>query len=281
MDSLDRLGDLTGKTSGEILRDRAGSLGRYLAEATQPVAGMDTANPDGGSAAAKNLGRAAVARDIRKVYISPASIFAELKNKPTFGPSAQNYNAGTVLARRFYKLLKSGDLAGAKAIMRAAGVKSSHLELILWDGGAIHRRSRNKRGRIGRGFSPYVVSDAKAVKKYTADRQKNVGFAKSGWVHAAEEISGKKHGGTAAWIKAVHGPGKGRDMTGDLRNPRISLTNQVRYISAILDEKYELRAMGAFERSLQKEIAVKLEHLAKKEATLANRAGGNQQRRAA
>ncbi len=59
------------------------------------VSAANPENPDGGSLAARNMGRKAVARDLGRVYISPAKIFSQLKNW-------SNAKLGASIARQFY-----------------------------------------------------------------------------------------------------------------------------------------------------------------------------------
>lgn len=259
--SLERLAAATGREVGRMIRDRTPALGRYLAEATQPIAGMDTTTPDGGSAKARDLGRGAVQRDLRRVYVSSSAIYDALR---------KTGGAGQAVARAFYKKLKAGDLEGARQIMVRMGRSEASLTFANWDGGARHKRMRNSRGRVNKGNKPEVIGDFKAVKDYGKKVEKRVGFAKSGWINAAKQV---KTGGTvSAWIRNNTGPGMGQDETRDTDSPRVRLTNNVRYVSSILTEGNRIRAVNAFERSLTKEAEIALEYLARKEAALANAA---------
>ncbi len=259
-DSLSRLADLTGKSTGTIIKNRAPTLARYLAEATMPVAGLtqEGGDPDGISNIARDLGRAAVKGDIARIYASPSVVFDKLKKA-----------AGPKVARAFYAALKKGDFATARIICQTAGQAAiGRLDIITWDGGALHRRNRNKRGRVNRGRKPVLVNDPAALKKYVKEKQSLVGFAKSGWINAALSI--KPGGRIPAWIRNNKGPGVGRDETKDPTHPRIFLTNAVNYIDSILLPRYRNRAITSFSESLQKEIDIVLAKLAARETALAN-----------
>lgn len=260
-DSLARYADLVGKDTGQVIREKGPALGRYLAEATFPIAGMETSNPDGGSLAARNLGRDAVRRDIGRVYASPAKAYGEMKQQV-------NANGQPALANAFWRALKKGDLAYAEQLLRTSGVRGAGLTLTKWDGGALHQRKRNSRGRVGSGSKPVLVDDPKALKEYGKKIEKRVGFGKSAWINAARQI--KPGGRIAAWIAGQAGPGRGVDETRGTEYPKISMTNEVRYIRKILTSRYELRAVEAFGKSLDKEIRARLEYLAAKETARVN-----------
>jgi len=260
--SLTRLSEMTGKPVGSIIVNRTPTLARYLAEATMPIAGVDS-SPDGFSTKARDLGQGAVERDIRKVYVGSNRIYKELKNWA-------DAKTGNNLARGFYKFIKNKDYAGAQSILQRAGVRSKNLQFQPWDSGAQHQRARNRRGRVGRSYAPTIIDDPKAVDDYIKTVKKRVGFAKSGWTNAAKQIRAGG-GAVSAWIRNNSGPGVGQNLSQDPNNPRVLLTNQVNYITDILTEKYRLRAVGAFERSLGQEIHRVLEYLARKEAARANR----------
>jgi hypothetical protein len=137
--SLDQLANATGRTQGEILRSRAPTLARYLANATQPAKGAD-----GESLAVREIGREAVKFDISRVYVSPSLIYEELKNW-------SDAKVGKAMARQFYKAIKQGDIAGARAVIQRSGIKAKSLDIIAWDNGAAHKRSRNSKGRVAKG----------------------------------------------------------------------------------------------------------------------------------
>ena len=253
--SLDQLANATGRTQGEILRSRAPTLARYLANATQPAQGAD-----GESLSAREVGRKAVRRDISRAYTTPAKIYEELKNW-------NNAKVGKAMAREFYKAIKQGDIAGARAVIQRSGIKAKSLDIIAWDNGATHKRARNARGRVAKNHRPAIVTDAKKLKEYTKSREKKVGFAKSGWVTAGKQI--KSGGRFAAWMSQP-APGNGSDKTQNTESPAVSLTDRVSYVSAAIRPSYEKAATSSFVRSLVKETDAVLAKQAAKEQARAN-----------
>jgi len=260
--SLDGLAAATGRTQGEVLRAGASTFARYLAGNTMPVivSAANPENPDGGSLAARNMGRKAVARDLARVYISPAKIFSQLKNW-------SNAKLGASIARQFYKAIKSGNISEARSILRRSGISAQHLEIIDWDSGAHHRKSRNKYGRVQTSNKPVIVTDPKRIKEYVKAKQKLVGWAKSGWIAAGRQVNGK--GTASAWMSQP-APATGKDNTKNTETPSVSLTNRVSYAHAALREKYNASAGAGFVRTLVKQTDAILAKQAAKEQARVN-----------
>jgi hypothetical protein len=270
---LQRLSEVSGKSVGKIINDRAMTYARYLAFNTQPVANSDGSAisstnfiqnaPAGGSVKSKKLGQAAVDRDIRRVYTSAAKLINYLKRNFKNG-------SGKSIAGAFSAAVKAGRYIEAKNILRRANVPgASFLDVMAWDHGARHSRlKKNPRGRIPRGTKEVVVDLDKDIKTYSHTRQKMVGFTKSGWINAAKPISTRGSGSVAQWIKGQRGQGRGLDMTSDPNNPRIVLYNNVPWVSQCMSQRTFVRTVETFERILKQEIDAILKH----EADKANRA---------
>lgn len=249
---LDQLALELKKPVGEVLRERSGFFGRYLAEATFPIADVDTGKPDGGSKRARDIGQAAVKRDIARVYVPLSAMLAEIKR--TLGPK---------VSRAFAKLVKT-DPAAAERLLKSANFRGSQLAIMAWDGGALHQRKRNRRGGVNRGSKPVLVTDSAALKAYVRAKQLFVGFAKSGWINAVAQITTRGLGQVSKWIKGQAGPGSGEDRTNDESFPAVHLTNKVRYIQRAFDERRYGRVQKDFETSLAKSIDAELAALVRK-----------------
>ena len=258
LERIARLAEVTNKSIGQVFRDRAPTLARYLATATMPIAGLAR---DGGSAnglgkEAHTLGMKAVTRDVSRVYKSPNGIVSQI---------AQSYgNKGVGMARGFFGMMKRGEMVQAKALLSRAKVGGESVQIIEWDGGKRHKEARVK-GRVPKSTRAVVISDAKKLAEYTEMRRGNVGFAKAGWVNAASRM-GRTKTTIPRWIsKHTSAPGHGNDFTNDILAPRFELTNSVNYLSEILSERYLLMATASFERSLKKEVNIVVAKLAARE----------------
>lgn len=261
MKSLSGLMEKTGQDAGALLKKRAPLLAKYLAEATMPIAGLTKnpgeSNPDGISKAAHFLGMNAVTRDLGRVYKSPSVIHRSIKES--------NGEHGLAMAKGFTAFLKKGDLQQAKAILDRSGIAARQLEIIQWDGGTEHKKSRKQRGRVSENKKPKIVTDAAALKKYSDMRRKNVGFAKGGWINAGRTL-GKVNSEIPVWMKWHASPGAGKDFTDDVNHPRFELQNGVSYMTKIMPETYLVQATVAFERSLKQELVKIMNYIATKES---------------
>lgn len=249
IERMKRLALVTNRSVGEIIRERAPTLARYLATATMPIAGLsrDGGNADGFSKAAETLGKKAVTRDLGRVYVSPKTITRSL--------SESNGEHGEAMAKGFTKFLKKGELQSAKAILDRSGIAARQLTIVAWDGGDAHRKARNNRGRVPAARKPQITTDAVALRKYSDMRRKNVGFAKGGWINAAASV-GALPKSIPQWVKRHASPGSAKDMTSDGTNPRFELTDAVNYMTAIMGEKYLIQATESFDKSMRKEINI-------------------------
>jgi hypothetical protein len=262
MEGLSVLAAFRGITLAQILRDGAVMFARYLATATPPFttlpAGPGNAGGlDGGTLRARDVGRAAVRRDIGRVYISPSRIYDELSNW-------QAAKTGRSLANGYYRALKTGQIEEARSILRRAGSPSANLEHMAWDGGALHRKKQNKRGHINRGNRPAIVTDRLALKKYVVSIEKNVGFTKSGWITAASQISTRGLGQINGWIKTHRAPGYGEDRTENTAFPTIYLTNAVPWINHAIGKKFLSTASRSFEVNLAQMVQAGLDYYLRK-----------------
>lgn len=180
----------TGKTMREALDEEWPLLLRKVMDFTPP---FKTKGRPGVSDL--SVGRAAVAFDIYKTMrpFDPQQIRSKSLKRIVEQKDIAAFNA---LAARS----KSPILQGATAI---AFSKNEHL------------RQRNARGRVpGRDRNRVVLgSDVAALKRYVAEVQSRVGFAKSGWLKALQKV-----GGTAPSYVTRQGTAGG-DVIDDRNNP--------------------------------------------------------------
>ena len=148
--------------------------------------------------AAKKLGEAAVARDIRRVYATPGRIFLELKKV-----EGGDYAA----ARAFYAAAKKKKWAEANAILSRFPSLPSFMRqgLQAFDDGAEHDKRRNPRtGRVGSKVPSMFIADPRWVTRYIKERQKRVGLLASSLPAAAGSRFGKISG-VPSWVSRHQG----------------------------------------------------------------------------
>lgn len=262
---------LSGKTVPQLLRERAGLLGRLLASYTQPVAnadggalsakaGADNAGASGLSPEAKNLGRAAVSGDLARVYVLPAAVNQVIRE-----------GKGMNLARQFSGLMRAGKYGEAERFIRNLGIQGAALRVEPWDDGARHRRVRNRHGRVSKGAKPVITTNVTAAKAYRKKKLDMVGFSKSSWITAAQQINGAKGlSRIPAWIRKHNAPGRGIDRTqGQTTNPHVILESTLKW----MQDAFSARTTNAIFQIFGDLIVKDLEHAI--EALKAKAASGN------
>ena len=261
---LVNLAAILGKPIGQIIKERAVMMGRYLAEITPPV--VQQIGPlmegqegqfDGGSLNARNLQRFAIRRDIKRTYIGARAIFKRLNDS--------NGATGKAAAKAFWHAAKHGQLHEAKDILRKSGIKESSMPIIQFDGGAEHRRGRTRQGRVNKGRSQTIVLDTKALSEYTKKIEKRGGWTKAAWINAASQVSTVGMSRVKGWIK-VHSssPGTGEDRTSNTAFPAVYLTNAVPWVNVAVSAKTIASAERFFLNNLAKEVETQFSRIIKK-----------------
>lgn len=219
----------------DLLRREARLTAISLAKSSQPY---------GTGVRAQSLGVNAVARDINRIYATPAKAFRDIRD-PHF-------------AKAFWLLLEQGHTDRAIKILRDYGRTLGNVPWIRFDGGYLHLSHRDaKTGRVGKLRVPLaIVRNPKQLETYIGRKQKLVGFGKSGWADVARLLGGirglrAEDDITANWITRNGGQGNvliyrsGEDTV-------IRLTNRVRYAERILSPRDRAVAvMIARERLLE------------------------------
>lgn len=265
MKAFKDLGELCRKDAATIIIEHAVMLGRYLAESTAPFTettkqpGVATPEElrrfDGGSKDARKAGENAVSRDIGRVYKSSHLARDQMKKR---GPE------GEAMAKAFGGMLRRGEVGKAQELLKRSGIPMRGLQLAMFDGGEMHRRKRNARGRINAGTAPTLIMDWGKIKKYQKIIIANVGYAKSGWVNAARQISTRGIGQINGWIKSKPGSGTGIDATRNTNYPTIYLTNNVPWVKRAMPVSFMENAHESFGRSIKKEVIAVAYYLIKK-----------------
>ncbi|GAA5139389.1 hypothetical protein GCM10023213_19990 [Prosthecobacter algae] len=168
---------------------------------------------------AKKQGESAVQRDIYRVYATPRQAYDALKEVDIDS------------AKIFWALFRGGDFTGAGEILRNVGGRTfiATRSFAKFDEGVMHKRFRNKQGRITRQRVMMVVTDAAELKAYVKKMQGRVGLLSSGWVSAASKLGVR----LPAWITR-HGSGNGDiaiEMSGTEKMV-IVMKNRVKYGAA-------------------------------------------------
>jgi len=228
--NLTTYSQLTGKSMEDVVRSEMGSLARTILRYTPPTN--------------QKQGRDAVARDIRKLFTSPADLFptgaklAPLKK----AIDGKQWDAAVDIILRLDKF---------KKLTPANSVDTS-----------LHQRYRGKTGRVTTKSGPFVIiRDPAVLKAYVEKKQAEVGKAKASWLSAIQKYGASA---VAGWITR-HGSNEGA--------VKDTLTEGEGYVEAIainegavqLDARLNLvaRALANTEKALTIRLQKTLEKLAK------------------
>jgi hypothetical protein len=151
-----------------VLADQARGIMRQVVDITPP----GSQGVKGTTRAARAMGQTAVARDIRKLYGTPGDAYETIRQR------------NSDLAAGFWKQLKEGNRAAASEILRSI----SGVGVYAFDGGTLHKRHKNRRGRVQNNRVVMYVEDDKPLTDYITMRQKNVNFLQAGWKPAAGKL---------------------------------------------------------------------------------------------
>jgi len=210
MASIRRFAEITGASLSEEIIRTARLVAVSVAYSTQPY---------GKTPAVKLQAEKGVKRDIRRVFATPSSLFNVIEEK---------YGEG--VAKEFWRAHKANDEAKMRAVMDR---ESMGMTIIRSPEKSIHQKRRGARGRVSGKRAFHLVTDTQSLDRYIAERQRKVGFAKSGWAAAADACGG--HRGIPAWASSRH---KGRAPGGAIINrdsihPKVVLFNHVEYITEV------------------------------------------------
>jgi len=168
-----------------------------------------------------------------------------IKNTEQLDEYADRVGSQRIKAR-LNVLIKSGRFDIVETILRNIGFlnKWTGMEVIgATKMKSVHNEARNKTtGRTkSRGSKLFIASDSDK-ETYISEVQKRVGISKGGWADCATQLKKVNKGGLLAgfptWVKKAmkSGSGKVQDMTGDIKNPRVFLTNNVPWASNVIPE---------------------------------------------
>jgi len=174
-----------------------------------------------------------------------------IKNTEQLDEYADRVGSQRIKAR-LKVLIKSGRFDIVETILRNIGFlnKWTGMEVIgATKMKSVHNEARNKTtGRTKSRGSKLFISSVSEQETYISEVQKRVGISKGGWADCATQLKKVNKGGLLAgfptWVKKAmkSGSGKVQDMTGDIKNPRVFLTNNVPWASNVIPESEQANA---------------------------------------
>lgn len=231
-DTLLRFSAVFHKDLADVLVQQARLVGVNLAWNTQPY-GFDPG--------ALKKGQAAVLRDVAKVYRSIDTIFALIASK------------SEPAAKAFFKAAKAGDRVTVARLLSDYGMQNlKSTPFGPFDGGARHKQNRNRRGRVQRRGPLYIVTDPKALQKFTKEKVANVGTGKSAWASCARQLGGVR--GIPYWATKNRAAGRVENLSTRPDDPRIILHADVDYMGIICPPDMQRDAVEKQRNKMQTSI---------------------------
>jgi hypothetical protein len=151
-----------------VLSEQARGIQRRVIEVTPP----GSEGVKGTSRKAREMGMAAVGRDIRRIYGTPGDAYELIRAK------------NEQVAGAFWKAHQQRDVAEASRLMESVVGK----KLFPFDGGKLHGSFKKKQGRVKSRGAIFFVEDEKELNDYIKTRQKRVQFLQAGWKEAASKL---------------------------------------------------------------------------------------------
>ena len=171
-----------------------------------------------------------------------------IKNTDQLDEYADRVGSQRIKAR-LNALIKKGRFDIVETILRNIGFLNKWTGMEVISGSkmkSVHNQARNKTtGRTkSRGSKLFIASDSDHA-TYIEEVQKRVGISKGGWADCATQLKKVNKGGLLAnfppWVKKAmrSGSGKVKDMTSDLKNPRVEMTNDIPWARNVITKSEE------------------------------------------
>lgn len=257
---------LAGDSYANLLRDRAGMLGRYMAASTQPARPTGEEGPPGGTKEEQNIGINAIVSDI-------AMIVQRIKPSASILPARGQQERLVIRygGKKGRKNRKGERVQAGQAYIIDRDLFMTNPQTIFY----FHQSKRSAAtGRVSRAGAhadvfrgrwknrEVAVTTGETRKDYVATAKKLVGWAKAGWITAARSISSVGFSKVPVWIKK-EAPGSAvANFSGSRQTLR--LINGVKYSDEVLRPTYRDKAIAGFTKSLLKDIQFRVEDLMKK-----------------
>ena len=226
----------TGKELSTGLRQEARLMAVSLATQTQPF---------GTGSEGQGKGQAAVERDVSRLFATPSTAYSAILGKD-----------GPKLAREFYVLTSQGKPSDAQHLLSERSSSAmAGLPIGTKVNPDIHSAYGPGKG-TGRRTAKQIVIDAKSRERFIKQKQRLVGFAKSGWASCARSLGGTR--GIPGWVSRNKGPGSVVDNSRAAINPTIILRNEVGYIDKVLTPAGIANAYQIGRRRVEKMMEIAL-----------------------
>jgi hypothetical protein len=232
---------IVGKEISETIRQHARLACVTLANTTQPYSGKDE---EGSSTSkeGKRIGEQSILNDVSKVFYTA--------NEPTLGyenalkkkvdQSKRSEKSKASFKSKIERYCRSGN-SGQLAWL-AGFFKTERVQLDGFDRGLYSAARTGRRTNVPKKTKmlALVIGANAELEKFKKERMQRAGMGKAGWAVCAEAIPVKQAQsatrGIPQWVTRHKGRAKGSivDMSHDLENPRVKMTNLMPWVSELL-----------------------------------------------
>ncbi len=246
--TLERKAEVTHKSLASVIKEQAKLAAKEFINVIPPTTGgsLSGKEPLGTQ---RKAGKAAVAADVRKAYMTKGEAFAIIKKR---SPD---------LAKRFWKLVNT-DVAAARRLIQEKVPELKFLEKFGAIDPKVYQDARSPRtGRVKIKYPRQLVTGKADINTLIKKQQSKVGTAKSGAFRAAA-AAGIKVAGIPGWITSQRGTGRGKNNLHDALRPFIEMAVTVPYVDTHnRGNRLVTAVIGNRVRAMERQI----EHLLKKE----------------
>jgi len=206
--------------------------------------------PYGDGPAARKAGMNAVAKDIRRVFATPSSLYKSLENQDPKSAFA------------FWAAYRKSDQPAMERIIGKS--KASQAEVMRVPDPAVHQANRKSRGRVYLKHPRGLVLQRGAREEYIRQEQRKTGLTKAGWTKAADQLGGGSAVPTWASPKAHPNTSGGATVYESQGEPVVTIRNTVPWVSDVLSGRAQDEAVRIAEERLMKRLDIILIEEAKR-----------------
>jgi hypothetical protein len=241
---------IVGKEISETIRQHARLACVTLANTTQPYSGKDE---EGSSMSkeGKRIGEQSILNDVSKVFYTADTPTRGYENSliKKVDQSKRSEKSKASFKSKIERYCRSGN-SGQLAWL-AGFFKTERVQLDGFDRGLYSAARTGRRTNVPKKTKmlALVIGANAELEKFKKERMQRAGMGKAGWAVCAEAIPVKQAQsatrGIPQWVTRHKGRAKGSivDMSHDLANPRVKMTNQMPWVSELLSQsaaKYAL-----------------------------------------
>jgi hypothetical protein len=266
--------ELWSKLVGKEISDGVKQYARLacvgLANTTQPFSGK------GSAVNGLRLGEKSILNDVSKVFYtadSPTRGY-ELSLKKKVDQSNRSEKQKQAFKQKIESICQSGDTG--RLAWLAGFFKTERVQLDGIDRSLYHNARTGRRTNVPKKTKmlALVIGGSGELNKFKQERMRTVGMGKAGWAVCAEAIPLTRKrastDGIPKWVTRHKKTASGyiADLSNDLINPRVRMTNAMPWVSTLLSESQALKALEIEREKFVKYMNTQIKYELRQQAKL-------------